>query len=283
MSATQDARADGKVSLVDGKPIYYLEIGKGEPLVLIHGGGPGASGWSNYNRNVDALSAKYRLIIPDLPGYGGSDKSPITVPRYGAYAKAMNGLLDNLGIAKTHVVGNSLGGGTAIKMAFETPQRINKLVLMGPAGLSSAYSKLPTEGARMIFEYYGGSGPSREKLDAFIRLMIFDSSNLTEELLEQRYQASIVPDIIANPPLSLKQLPILEELWRDERLAALPHETLVLWGRNDRVNPLATAEILMNQLPNARMISFTHCGHWVQWEKAKAFNAIVLSFLAGDE
>src|SRR4051794_31996672 len=210
MSANQDPRADGKVSLVDGKPIYYLDIGKGEPLVLIHGGGPGAGGWSNYNRNVDALGAKYRLIIPDLPGYGGSDKSPITVPRYGAYAKAMNGLLDNLGIAKTHVVGNSLGGGTAIKMAFETPKRIDKLVLMGPAGLSSAYSKLPTEGARMIFEYYAGSGPSREKLDAFIRLMIFDSSNLTEELLEQRYQASIVPEIIANPPLSLKQMPILE-------------------------------------------------------------------------
>src|SRR5689334_16563490 len=121
MSANQDRGADGKVSSVDGKPIYYLDIGNGEPLVLIHGGGPGASGWSNYNRNVNALGAKYRLIIPDLPGYGRSDKSPITVPRYGAYAKAINGLLDNLGISNAHVVGNSLGGGTAIKMALETP------------------------------------------------------------------------------------------------------------------------------------------------------------------
>jgi 4,5:9,10-diseco-3-hydroxy-5,9,17-trioxoandrosta-1(10),2-diene-4-oate hydrolase len=283
VSVKQDPRAGGKISLVDGKSIYYLDIGKGDPLVLIHGGGPGAGGWSNYNRNVDALSAKYRLIVPDLPGYGGSDKSPITAPRFGAYAKAVNGLLDNLGIAKAHVVGNSLGGGTAIKMACEAPQRVAKLILMGPAGLASAYSAVPTEGARMIFEYYGGAGPSRAKLDAFIRLMIFDSSNLTEELLEQRYQASIAPEIVANPPLSLKQMPILEELWRDERLVKLPHDTLVLWGRNDRVNPLWTAEILMNQLPNARMVSFTHCGHWVQWEKAKAFNAIVLSFLAGDE
>jgi 4,5:9,10-diseco-3-hydroxy-5,9,17-trioxoandrosta-1(10),2-diene-4-oate hydrolase len=276
------SKPESKFSKVGGKAVHYVELGQGEPLMLLQGGGPGASGWSNYNRNAAALAAKYRVIIPDIPGYGGSYKDPITGPRFAAYADAFLGLMDNLGIAKTHVVGNSLGGGAAIKMALEAPARIDKLILMGPAGLITAYTTVPTEGARMIFEYYGGTGPSKDKLEAFIRLMIYDSSKLTDALLTERYQASIDPEILANPPLGKGQVPILEELWRDPRLSKLPHETLLLWGRNDRVNPLFTAEILMNQLPNARMVSFTKCGHWVQWEKADAFNALVTSFLAGE-
>ena len=273
---------NGKSVQVGAGSIHYVEAGSGEPLVLIHGGGPGASGVSNYSRNVTALAARYRLIIPDLPGYGRSGKAPIEGPRYAAYAAAIAGLLDGLGIARAHVVGNSLGGGTAIKLALEAPDRVGKLVLMGPAGLVSAYTRVPTEGARMIFEYYTGEGPTRKKIENFIRLMIYDSSNLSAELLEERYQASVEPELLDNPPLGKGQVPILEELWRDARLAQLPHETLVLWGRDDRVNPLFTAEVLMNQLPHARMVSFTHCGHWVQWEKAQAFNTLVTAFLTGD-
>lgn len=271
-----------KNTLVNGKNIAYLDIGQGEPVVMIHGGGPGASGGSNYRRNVSALSAKYRLIIPDLPGYGESDKSKIDGPRYAAYANAMVGLLDVLKIPRAHFIGNSLGGGTAIKVALEMPQRVGKLVLMGPAGVVTAYSKVPSEGARKIFQYYGGDGPSREKLKEFLEIMIYDASNLTPALIEERYQASIEPDLLANPPLGKGgEIPILEELWRDPRLAKLEHDTLVLWGREDRVNPLYTGDILVNQLPNAQMVTFTRCGHWVQWERAAAFNTIVAAFLAG--
>jgi 4,5:9,10-diseco-3-hydroxy-5,9,17-trioxoandrosta-1(10),2-diene-4-oate hydrolase len=164
---------------------------------------------------------------------------------------------------------------------LENPDRVDQLVLMGPAGLVTAYTRVPTEGARMIFNYYDGEGPTRQKLEDFIRLMIFDARMLTNELLEERYAASIEPDILENPPLGRGNIPILEELWRDERLASLPHETLVLWGRDDRVNPLYTAAILMNQLPDARLMYFTNCGHWVQWERADEFNRLVLGFLGG--
>jgi len=267
---------------VDGKDIAYLDIGSGAPVMLLHGGGPGASGGSNYRRNIESLSARYRLIIPDLPGYGQSDKSPIRGPRYAAYARAMIGLLDVLKIPSAHLIGNSLGGGTAIKLALEFPKRVNKLVLMGPAGVITAYTKVPTEGARKIFHYYGGSGPSREKLEEFLRIMIYDSSNLTPALLEERYQASVEPGLLANPPLGKGgEIPILEELWRDQRLADLQHDTLILWGREDRVNPLSSGDILINQLPNAQMVTFTRCGHWVQWERAAAFNSIVATFLGG--
>jgi 2-hydroxy-6-oxonona-2,4-dienedioate hydrolase/4,5:9,10-diseco-3-hydroxy-5,9,17-trioxoandrosta-1(10),2-diene-4-oate hydrolase len=271
----------GQTAQVGEFKIHYLDVGKGDPVVLIHGGGPGASGASNYRRNIDALSRRYRLLIPDLPGYGQSSKQKISGPRYAAYANAMLGLLDHLGIKRAHFVGNSLGGGAALKVALEAPDRVDKLVLMGPAGLVSAYTRVPTEGARLIFEFYGGDGPSRQKLAAFIRVLLYDSSNLTPELLEERYLASTDPELIANPPLGRGEIPILEELWRDPRLPKLAHETLVLWGREDRVNPLATAEILVNQLNNAQFVSFTHCGHWVQWERAAAFNSIVPAFLAG--
>src|SRR5882757_1059726 len=124
MSSTETGNrpVQGKIADVGGKPIHYFEIGAGEPVVLIHGGGPGASGWSNYNRNVDVLvAAGFRLIIPDLPGYGQSDKPPIPGPRYTAYAGWMVGVLDRLGIGKAHFIGNSLGGGAALKVALDAP------------------------------------------------------------------------------------------------------------------------------------------------------------------
>lgn len=277
---TDSARAAAH-STVSGKSIQYLDVGRGEALLLLHGGGMGASGASNYARNIEVLSQTHRLIIPDLPGYGGSYKDPITGPRYHAYAQAILGLMDNIGLAEAHVIGNSLGGGVALMMALTAPTRVRKLILMGPAGLSSAYSKIPTEGIRLIFEYYAGSGPSREKLKTFLQLMVSDPSNLTEALFEERYRASTQADLLENPPLG-RTPPILEEIWRDARLATLPHETLVIWGRDDRVNPLYTAEILMSQLPKARLISFNRCGHWVQWERHQAFNALVAAFIRNE-
>jgi len=280
MSASKQTGApEGKTIEVDGQPIFYTEQGSGEPIILLHGGGPGASGWSNYSRNVAFFANSRRVIVPDLPGFGGSTKAPITGPRFDAYAKAMIGLMDKLKIPKAHVVGNSLGGGTALKMALEAPSRIDKLILMGPAGLASAYTKIPTEGARMIFNYYEDDGPSSAKLEAFIRLMIFDAEKVSKDLIAERYKASIDPEILANPPLTRSRPPQLEELWRDARLAQLPHETLIIWGRDDRVNPLLTADILVNQLPRARLVSLTRCGHWVQWERPEAFNSTVEAFL----
>jgi 2-hydroxy-6-oxonona-2,4-dienedioate hydrolase/4,5:9,10-diseco-3-hydroxy-5,9,17-trioxoandrosta-1(10),2-diene-4-oate hydrolase len=272
----------GRYAAVGTAKVHYHDVGEGEPVVLIHGGGPGANGWSNYDRNIAALvAAGYRLIIPDLLGFGLSDKPAVTGKRYSAHARTIIGLLDALKIDSAHLVGNSLGGGAALKLTLDAPERVRKLVLMGPAGLISAYTRVPTEGARLIFEYYGGNGPSREKLAAFIKLMVCDASQLTDELLENRFAASVDPAVVANPPFGRAGGGGAEDLWRDERLSALPHDTLVLWGREDRVNPLYTAEILLNQLPNARLVSFTRCGHWVQWERAAEFNAIVSGFLSG--
>jgi pimeloyl-ACP methyl ester carboxylesterase len=272
---------ESRFAEVGGTKIHYHLVGSGEPLVLLHGGGPGASGWSNYSRNVEALGRSFQLIIPDLVGYGRSDKPELTGPRFGIYASGVLGLLDHLGVSRAHVVGNSLGGGTALKIALDAPERIARLVLMGPAGLIAPSTPVPTVGIRQIMEFYTGEGPTREKLRSFLQTMIYDSSFLTDELVDQRFAAATQPDLLANPPLGRGGPPPIEALWK-ENLAGLAHETLILWGREDRVNPMDMHLTLLAQLPNAQFTVFTRCGHWVQWERAKAFNALVASFLGGE-
>ena len=104
------------------------------PLVLLHGGGPGASGWSNFSQNVPGLAEHFRVLVVDQPGYGQSDKPIVTDGVWTFNAKVLAGLFDELGIEKAHLVGNSLGGGTSLKTALDHPERVDRMVLMGPAG-----------------------------------------------------------------------------------------------------------------------------------------------------
>ncbi len=258
--------------------VHYHEAGKGFPLILIHGGGPGASGWSNFRQNVDALAEHYRVLIVDLPGYGQSD---IIVPRermFGFYAGIIKDMMKALDIPKTHLIGNSLGGGTSLKFALDYPDMVDRLILMGSGGGYPYFTPMMTEGMKILFDTYEGDGPSIEKLRRFINIMVYDDSFVTEELLKERLAAATRPEIMANPPIKLRGKFPAEELWR-EQLDELSHETLVIWGREDRVVPLDSAFMLMKQIPRARLFVFPQCGHWVQMEKSEEFNSLVKQFL----
>lgn len=259
---------------------HYHDIGAGAPLVLIHGGGPGASGWSNFQRNVDDLSKKFRLLIIDLPGYGKTDKSLPANNLFAYNAKVVRNFLDAIKVEKAHFIGNSLGGGTSLKFAMDYPDRADRLILMGPGGTLPVFTVFPTPGIKMIMQYYGGDGPTREKLRAFIDVMVYDPSEITDELLETRFKASIEPDILARPPLGSNKSgkPPLEPLWRED-LTAVQHKTLVIWGRDDAVVPMDGAFILLKQMPNIELHVFSRCGHWAQWEHASRFNRLVSDFL----
>jgi len=153
---------------VAGKTMFVAEAGDGPPVVLLHGGGPGASGVSNYSRNIDALAKQFRVIVPDMPGYGRSTKGVDQSDPFGYLADMIRGLLDELGVGTADLIGNSYGGAAALRLALETPHRVGKLVLMGPGGIGTTRG-VPTAGLKSLLSYYGGDGPSREKLDAFIR------------------------------------------------------------------------------------------------------------------
>ncbi len=273
---------------VNGKPIFFTEAGTGPAVVMLHGGGPGASGVSNYSRNIEALAAHYRVIVPDMPGYGKSVKGVDHNDPFGYLADMIRGLLDELGIGTAHLVGNSYGGAAALRLALDTPARVAKLVLMGPGGIGTTRA-LPTAGIKSLLAYYGGDGPSRDNLATFIRTyLVYDGADVPDDLIDPRYRASIDPEVIADPPLRRPSgRTALRTLWRmdltrDSRLQTLMTPTLVLWGRDDKVNRPAGGPMLVNLLPNAELIMTSRTGHWMQWERAELFNQLVIDFLSPD-
>jgi pimeloyl-ACP methyl ester carboxylesterase len=271
---------------VDDKDIFFAEAGAGPAVVMLHGGGPGASGVTNYSRNIDALARRYRVIVPDMPGYGRSDKRIDKSDPFGYLGDAIRDLLDELDIDTAHLVGNSYGGAAALRLALDTPHRVGKLVLMGPGGIGTT-RMLPTAGLNSLLSYYGGTGPSRDKLAAFVRnYLVYGADSVPDDLIDVRYRASIDPEVVASPPLTRPSGPMaLRTLWRmdltrDPRLASLQTPTLVLWGRDDKVNRPAGGPMLLNAMPNAELVMTSRTGHWLQWERAELFNRIVSEFLS---
>jgi 4,5:9,10-diseco-3-hydroxy-5,9,17-trioxoandrosta-1(10),2-diene-4-oate hydrolase len=265
--------------------LHYHEAGAehDETVVLLHGGGPGASAWSNFGRNLPVFAKSYRTIAADQPGFGLSDK-PGEHPQYFSHsADAVVGLMDSLGIGRAHFVGNSLGGGAAVRLALNHPDRAGRLVLMGPGGLSvNVFSPDPTEGIKNLGRFGAPPGPTKEKLEAFLRVMVYDQSLITEELVEERFAAASKPESLAAMRAmgaSFAQPDTYEQgmLWREAH--RLRQRVLLIWGREDRVNPLDGALLALKTIPRAQLHVFGHCGHWAQLEKFDEFNRLALDFL----
>jgi 4,5:9,10-diseco-3-hydroxy-5,9,17-trioxoandrosta-1(10),2-diene-4-oate hydrolase len=265
--------------------MHYTEEGtdKGTPVVMLHGGGPGASGMSNFGRNLPVFAGHFRTLVVDQPGYGKSDKSPVKGNYFTFAADALRNLLDYLGIDRVHLVGNSLGGGTAVRFAVNHPERAGRLVLMGPGGLSlNVFSPDPTEGVKRLSEFGAPPGPSREKMVAFLRTMVFDQRLITDELIDERYAAASDPESLkamASMGASFFDPETFEEglLWREAHRLANP--VLLIWGREDRVNPVDGALVAMKMIRRAQLHVFGGCGHWAHLEKFDEFNRLAISFL----
>ncbi|MEC8427529.1 MAG: alpha/beta fold hydrolase [Pseudomonadota bacterium] len=249
---------------------------------MLHGGGPGATGMSNYSKNVVALADQgFRVIVPDMPGYGQSTKGALDKNGPFAYlAKNMIALFDAMGIDKAHVIGNSLGGGAALRMTLDHPARVTSVILMGPGGVNLT-RELPTKGLKTLLGYYKGAGPSKQKLKDFIHnYLVYDASEVADDLLELRYQASIDPQVIDSPPLGMNVKGMFaSDFTRDDRLKNCETPCLVLWGTEDKVNRPSGAETLQKSMINCDVHMFSKTGHWVQWERAEEFNVITAAFM----
>jgi pimeloyl-ACP methyl ester carboxylesterase len=264
--------------------LHYHEAGDGPPLILLHGGGPGASAWSNWKQNLEPLAEHFRVLLVDQPGYGRSDKPVVKGGLWTFYARALRDLMDGLGIEQADFIGNSLGGGTTLKFALDYPDRARRLILMGPAGGSLPLtSSWPSEGLKTLMAFYAPPGPSREKIQDIIDVMMFAPAKADAELLEERYQAAVDPDAMAAATAVFKAVQsgeavmVAEELWRD--VHRIGHKTLLTWGRDDRVLPLDCALFMLRYMPDARLHVFPNCGHWAQAEHATEFNRLVVDFL----
>lgn len=287
MSTTTEAVRTEHSVTVGRREIFVTEAGpeRAAAVVLLHGGGPGATGASNYVRNIDALAQHFRVIVPDMPGYGASSKDLDHSDPFGDLALAIRGLLDELGIDKAHLVGNSYGGAAALRLALDRPDRVDRMILMGPGGIGTTRG-LPTKGLNSLLSYYGGDGPSREKVADFIRnYLVYDGSQVPDALIDLRYEASIQPEVVANPPLRRPSGPsaprtlLRMDLSRDKRLAHCEVPTLVVWGLDDKVNRPSGGKFLAETMPSCDLYLAAKTGHWAQWERADEFNALATSFL----
>lgn len=262
--------------------LHYHEagVGNGPTVVMLHGGGPGASSWSNFGRNLAVLSRHFHVIAVDQPGYGHSDKHT-EHEQYNRYsADAVLALFDQLGIERAALIGNSLGGGTAVRFALDNPARAGRLVLMGPGGLSvNLFAPDPTEGVKLLARF--NHNPTRENMERFLRIMVHDQALITPELVDERFAIASTPESLGAARAMGKSFTgsdyELGMMWRD--VYKLRQPVLLIWGREDRVNPLDGALVALKMIPRVQLHVFGQCGHWAQVEKFDEFNKLAIDFL----
>lgn len=283
MTAITEKGTSKFVRIQDGEldlNIHYNDCGEGkETVVMLHGSGPGASGWANFNRNIEPLvEAGFRVILMDCPGWSKSDSIVSTGSRSDLNARVLKGLVDKLDLDKVHLLGNSMGGHTAVAFTLTWPERVGKLVLMGGGtGGVSPFVSMPTEGIKLLNGLY--REPTIENLKKMMNIFVYDTSDLTEELFQARLDNMLarkdhLENFTASLAENLKQFPDF-----GHRLGEIQAETLVVWGRNDRFVPMDTGLRLVAGIPNSQLHVFNKCGHWAQWEHADKFNRMVLDFL----
>lgn len=255
--------------------VHFHEAGHGPAVIMLHGGGPGATGWSNFSPNIGPFAERHRTLLVDMLNFGGSDSvvfdsEPSTTVR----ARALRDLMDTLGIERASFVGNSMGGTTAMAFAVDYPERTERLVLMGAAGMTrTVVAPQPTEGHRRLAE--AGADPSLETMQSLVNTMLYDPSIVSRDMLEARVRAARNESHRSAAARSTAP-------WRDQagEFARVRAKTLVVWGREDRVNPLEIGLQLLRDIPDARLLVFRECGHWAQIEHAAEFNRVALEFLA---
>lgn len=252
----------------------YLEAGNGEPVLMLHGSGPGVSGTANWQRNIPALSKQFHVLAPDIVGFGDTERPQDIVYSLRTWTDHVWAFLDAHGITKTAIVGNSLGGRIALQMATDAPERISRMVLMGSPGVGMT----PTEGLAALRAYEPSHEAMRHMLKTYFAV---DPNLITEELVTIRYEASV-----ANGAFEAYRSMFFDPKHKGSELAITPEEvraittpTLLIHGREDKVVPLAVSITMLDLMPNADLHVFSRCGHWTQIERAEEFSALVATYL----
>jgi 4,5:9,10-diseco-3-hydroxy-5,9,17-trioxoandrosta-1(10),2-diene-4-oate hydrolase len=275
--------ATSRTTTYNGLNLHYHEAGDGpDTLILLHGAGPGVSGWSNFSGNLEHYTGNFRTLIVDMPGFGKSAHPAEYDRSYLRYAAdAVVSLMDELGVGSAHVLGNSLGGSVAARLVLAHPDRVRRLVLMGPGSALSIglFAPRPSEGIRRLMEFQTAPEKTREKMEAFLRSMVFDQSLVTEQLIDDRFKAATDPATAGGlkaMQVANQKFPVDGELWREA--GEIKHDVLITWGREDRVQPLDGAFVGFRLLENARLHVFPKCGHWAMIEQRDEFQRLTTDF-----
>jgi pimeloyl-ACP methyl ester carboxylesterase len=253
----------------------YLEAGAGDPVVMLHGSGPGVSAMANWQHNIGALSQRFRVLAPDIVGFGATERPDGVIYSLRTWTDHIWAFLDAHGIERAAIVGNSLGGRIALQMATDSPDRITKMVLMGAPGVGMT----PTEGLAALRAYQPSHDAMRDLLRNYFAV---DPTMITDDLVAIRYEASVANGaydayraMFFDPRHAGSELGITAA-----QVRAIATPALLVHGREDKVVPMQVSVTMLGLLPNADLHVFSACGHWTQIERADEFSALVADYLA---
>lgn len=260
---------------VAGIRTNYHDEGSGPAVVLIHGSGPGVSAWANWRLNLPFLSQHFRVIAPDVLGFGYTERPPGTRYDLDTWTTHLVGFLDALGLERVSVVGNSFGGALALDLATRHPERVDRLALMGSVG--TTFELTPGLDAVWGFE------PSVEAMRGLLDLFAHDRSLVDDDLARLRLDAATRPGVqeAYRAMFPAPRQSGVDAMTIDEGLLrAIASPTLIVHGRDDQVIPMATSLRLHELIDGSRLHVFDRCGHWVQIEHAEEFNRLLRDFLS---
>ncbi|PSM38993.1 alpha/beta hydrolase [Streptomyces dioscori] len=276
------APTDDSTRRIVRTPDYEIQIneaGEGHPVLLIHGTGPGATGWSNFAPNIGPLSQRFRVIAVTMPGWGESSRQNVETGF--DQGEAVKQLMDALDIERAAIVGNSMGGGVGIVMTARWPERVSHLITMGSGvwGVNVLSPAGMTEGFKVLVETY--QDPSPENFKRLVQVMCFDPTFATDELAEQRSRAALAHPDHLNDWLARAKVGLGQDAFMSaaQALHTSSVPALIVHGRDDRTVHWEISLRAMSMIQDSRMVLLNRCGHWAQLEHAAEFNRLVTEFV----
>lgn len=251
------------------------DLGSGDVIIFIHGSGPGVSAYANWRFALPHLSKKFRVIAPDMAGFGYTDRVEGVVYDMDVWVKQIVDLMDTLGVKKAHLVGNSFGGALALDLVIKYPKIFDKVVLMGAMGVDFTL----TAGLDQAWGYT----PSLENMRALLDTFAYSRELVTDELAKLRYEASIkegFQESFSSMFPSPRDRYVKAMTSEDEHIKAIDKEVLIIHGRDDKVIPVSNSIKLNNLIRKSQLHVFGECGHWTQIEHKERFNKLLFDFFS---
>lgn len=261
----------------DGIRTHFWETGEGAPLVLIHGGGAGADAYGNWAGCLPLFAPRFRTIAYDMVGFGRSEAlEPGFVYSQEARIRHLRSFLDVMGLERVALIGNSMGGATALGLAMQDPERVSRLILMGSGGLTHDFSPE----LRTILDY---REPDREGMERIARALTHPTFVVDDELVDYRYQLTLDESVMDAYRATMGWIREAGGLYYDEKeIAAVTVPTLVVSGREDAVVPLDISLRFHQLLENSWLYVIPKCGHWAMIEHPDDFAGAASRFLNGE-
>lgn len=252
----------------------YHDHGQGSPVLMIHGSGPGVSAFANWRLVMPELAKTQRVLAPDMVGFGFTERPQGISYGMDTWVQQALDFIDAMGLPQVDLVGNSFGGGLALAFAIRYPQRVRRLVLMGAVGVDFPI----TPGLDAVWGYE----PSFENMRRIMDVFAYSRALVTDDLARMRFEASARPGFQES---YAAMFPAPRQRWvqslasPEDLIAALPHDTLIIHGREDQVIPVENSYRLSRLIPKSQLHIYGQCGHWTQIEHAARFAQLVSNFL----